>query len=647
MKNRGFEFILTIILLVLFFAPASIFAQTKTKDSPVVLSEDDSTFTLANQSVTAKVSKNSGDLVSLKYKNLEMLGGGSGHPFGYWSHAPAKGSKIINSVTIDPAKNSGTRAEVSVKGFYQAGANIGDGPGGGTACDIEIRYALGREDSGLYTYSIFTHQSNYPATQIGEARFGTKLNSRVFDWLTIDAKRNRLMEKPEDWDNGMQMNFREARLLNTGIYKGQVSHKYDLSAIQFDIPAFGWSSTTDKIGLWFINPTIEYLSGGATKVELTGHLDNNEGAAPTLLNYWRGSHYGGSSLVLKQGEAWTKTVGPFLIYLNSAENPNAMWKDALAQAGKESRKWAYDWVSGADYPKNNERSPVSGQLILKDTPNSKMSNLLVGLAAPDYEAAGFRGSTEKISWQNDAKNYEFWTRGDNNGKFTIPKVRPGKYTLHAIADGVLGEFAQTDVVVEAGKPLNLNKIEWKPQRFGRQLWEIGTANRSAEEFRHGDDYWHWGLYTLYPKEFPNDVNFTVGKSVPRTDWNYAQVPRLVEPDGRGGGKTTATTWTINFDLPTAPKTGKAILRIGIASNSARTVSVAVNDQPAGDTGQMPDTAGIRRDGIRGLWFERDVTFDVSMLRKGANTLKLTVPQAGVMSGIEYDYLRLELDETAK
>ena len=334
------------ILTFLLCVAVSISGQSKPKNSPVVLSEDADGYTLSNQYLTAKISKTSGDLVSLKYKNLELLGGGSGHPFGYWSHAPAKGSKIINSVTIDPAKNNGERAEVSVKGFYQNGANLGNGPGGSTACDIEIRYALGREDSGLYTYSIFTHQPDYPATQIGEARFGTKLNSKVFDWLTIDAKRNRMMEKPEDWDGGTQMNFKEARLLNTGIYKGQVSHKYDLSAVQFDIPAFGWSSTTDKIGLWFINPTIEYLSGGATKVELTGHLDNNEGAAPTLLNYWRGSHYGGSSLVLKQGEAWTKTVGPFLIYVNSAENPNAMWKDALAQAEKESKKWAYDWVFG-------------------------------------------------------------------------------------------------------------------------------------------------------------------------------------------------------------------------------------------------------------------------------------------------------------
>ena len=55
-------------------------------------------------------------------------------------------------------------------------------------------------------------------------------------------------------------------------------------------------ATEDRI--WFVNPTIEYLSGGATKVELTGHRDVNTGAAPTLLNYWRGSHYGGAECVI-------------------------------------------------------------------------------------------------------------------------------------------------------------------------------------------------------------------------------------------------------------------------------------------------------------------------------------------------------------
>lgn len=615
----------------------------KPTDSPVTVTEEAANFTLANGIVTARVSKRSGDLVSLRYKDLELLGAGSGHPYGYWSHA-ASGPNVITAITINPSSNGGQRGEVSIKATSH-GQPLGNGPGGSAVADIEIRYTLGRGESGIYTYSIFDHKPEYPATSIGEARFGAKLNGRVFDYMTVDANRRKVMPKSEDWNKGTEMNMKEARRLNTGIYKGQVEHKYDYSAIQFEIPAFGWSSTEHKIGLWFVNPSIEYLSGGATKVELTAHLDGNEGAEPTVLNYWRGSHYGGSSCVIAQGETWTKVIGPFMIYCNAASSHEEMWKDALAQANKEAEAWPYNWVSGVNYPLKSKRGAVTGQLVLNDspTPNTKMSNLLVGLAAPDYKVPSGRGGEQIVDWQLDAKYYEFWVRGDGQGRFTIPKIRPGKYTLHAIANGVLGEYAKADITIEPGKTVDLGRLEWKPIRNGRQLWEIGIPNRTAEEFRHGDHYWQWGLYLLYPKEFPNDVNFVIGKSNYHTDWNYAQVPRLQNDDGTGKGNGTSTTWAITFDLPQAPH-GKATLRLAIAAISARSIDVTVNDNPVGSTGPMQDTATIRRDGIRGYWSERDIAFDAALMKAGTNVIKLTIPAGGVMSGVEYDYLRLELAE---
>jgi rhamnogalacturonan endolyase len=93
--------------------------------------------------------------------------------------------------------------------------------------------------------------------------------------------------------------------------------------------------------------------------------------------------------------------------------------------------------------------------------------------------------------------------------------------------------------------------------------------------------------------------------------------------------------------------GKATLRLALAATSARNIQVTVNDQPAGSTGPLIDTASIRRDGIRGYWYERPIAFDAGLLKSGTNVLKLTIPPGGVMSGVEYDYLRLELDETAK
>jgi rhamnogalacturonan endolyase len=48
-----------------------------------------------------------------------------------------------------------------------------------------------------------------------------------------------------------------------------------------------------------------------------------------------------------------------------------------------------------------------------------------------------------------------------------------------------------------------------------------------------------------------------------------------------------------------------------------------------------------------MWYEREVPFDATLLKAGANTLTLTVPEGAVSDGVEYDYLRLELDENAK
>jgi rhamnogalacturonan endolyase len=245
-----------------------------------------------------------------------------------------------------------------------------------------------------------------------------------------------------------------------------------------------------------------------------------------------------------------------------------------------------------------------------------------------------------VDWQLDARHYQFWVRADGQGRFRIPNIRPGTYTLRAIADGVLGEYHLPDVAVSAGEVKDLGGREWKPVRFGRQLWEIGVPDRSAAEFRHGDHYWQWGLYYKYPEEFPHDVNFVIGKSDWRKDWNYCQPPRIE------GDRVRPTTWAVTFDLPEAPR-GRATLRLAFAGSRGRGgIRVSVNDRPAGETGPLPDTGVMHRDGIRGYWFERDVAFDAALLKAGSNVLRLTNPARAWTDGVLYDYLRLELDEKA-
>lgn len=614
------------LALALICAP-TVFAQS------VTVTEDAGSFTLANGIMTAHVSKRNGDLTSLTYRGVEMFNSKSGHAGAYWSHDTTGGVATVTKITIDPASNSGERAEVSVKGV-SGGNKMGHGPGaaqgGDFPMDIEIRYALGRGDTGIYTYCTFDHLPEYPAATMTEARFAAKL-ADMFDWMTLDAKRDQAF--PADLHDG---------------------DKYIYTAVQFDHPVYGWSSPKQQTGFWLINPSVEYLSGGPTKVEFLCHRDTTPVAAPIVLNYWRSSHYGGAAVEVGAGEHWTKVVGPFMLYVNSGGDTKALWRDAQAQREKESAKWPYSWVAGVDYPRRAQRADLTGRLVVADpqAPNAKTPNLLVGLTPAAYTSPFVRPDAppREIDWQTDAKHYEFWVRGDEQGNFSIPSVRPGTYTLRAFADGVLGEFAQADVVVAPGKPLNLGNLTWKPVRRGKEIWAVGIPNRNGSEFAGGDDFADPEISLHYAKRFPNDVNYVVGQSDFRKDWFFQHVPHNDDPNAkavpysgvRGNGR--ATPFAVAFNLASPPK-GKATLRLAICGTGTRSIGISVNDQPAGQVTLPPGDGAITRHSIQGLWYEREVTFDATLLKTGANTLKLVVPAGPVNNGIIYDYVRLELDES--
>ena len=234
----------------------------------VSLTDDGKFYTLDNGIVIAKIDKDSASIASYKYKNLEMIG-----PMGidgFWKlpAVPQNFGTIRQASTLqNPSENKGERATVSVNFQYD-----GD-PAKSVPADIEVRYSLGRGDSGIYLEEIWHHKPEHPKLTFPVGRFVVKLNDDVFDWMTVDSRRSMQMITADDWNHGTVMNMKEARLMNSGVMKGQVEHKYDYAAVQFDTPAYGWSSTKQKIGIWLINPSNEYMSGGATKLELSAHRD--------------------------------------------------------------------------------------------------------------------------------------------------------------------------------------------------------------------------------------------------------------------------------------------------------------------------------------------------------------------------------------
>ena len=651
-------------------------------NAPVTVTDDGDAWTMDNGIVKATINKNNSVMSSLIYQGVEIMG-----PGGIWEQKPS--GQVTRSLTIDPENNGGERAEVALKGVNGR-------------MDIEVRYALERGVSGFYTYAEFSHQASYPPAGEGESRFIMQM-SPMMDWLSVDADRNMLMCSGQDLRAGVVIHAKEQRILSTGIYKNSVEHKYSYCGVMYKLPAYGWSSTKDKIGVYFINPSTEYIGGGASKLDLVCHM------GATLLDYWTSGHYaGGACCAIPAGESWKKVIGPIFVYCNTLQDPKeptqaehdrlaatsgnpilpatlhddafALWQDAMAEAKEVKAAWPYEWVNGVDYPHRDQRATVTGQLVLNDpqAASTKLPHLTVGLSHPDYTGNGSAfarrsGNGDLVTWEHDGNYYQFWNDGTDDGKFTLPNVRPGTYTLHAFADGVLGEFAQTDITVEAGKNLELGNLEWKPIRMGRQIWEIGypdrTANRANSLRSDSEDYWLWGWCVRYPLLFPNDITYTIGKSDYHKDWFFEQVPHgestaWLNPDAkdpanqrfgwvkagtpgedmwRAIGRGRETTWTIKFNMDKATK-GNAALRVALAgSDGGGGLEVAVNGKRVG-TIHTISTNALRYNTDTGVWRQYTQTFDASLLNSGENEMKLTVPAGELTSGVVYDYLRLELKE---
>ncbi len=712
------------------FAAVTPTVATATSQAPVKVTDNGDTWTLDNGIVKAVVTKDNGSLASLIYKGKELLNGNGGT----WEHTPKGAPQVTNTITIDPAGNNGDRAEVSIKGVTGGNFTLTpNAPGGGAKnVDMEIRYALGRGDSGIYVYAVFDHPASYPDAGTGpEDRFITRLN-HGFDWITVDKDRNMLEATPQDWGTGVVVHAKEQRILSQGVYKNSVEHKYTYSGMQYQTKAYGWSSTKDDVGVWFINPTAEYLSGGPFRIDLDAHFDANDDPDPIILDYWHSGHYAGASTRIAAGEAWHKVIGPIFVYVNSLDHPaptsaaelktlsdtagnptvpqswtdnaNALWSDATTQWKKENAAWPFGWVKAPGYAPADQRGTVTGKLVLDDPlapagTSKKLPHLIVGLTDPagktpppaGVDTNRFAGMYSGLdSWIHDAKGYQFFNDGNDDGTFAITKVLPGTYTLHAYADGVLGDYMQANVTVEAGKTLDLGAIDWKPVRDGRQIWEIGYPDRSAHEFFKGDgkDVWLWGWNLRYALLFPNDLTYTVGKDDWHKNWFFEEVPHatnlsFVNPaakdpanqrygwvktesldqypqtDQKGPwkvyGQGRETTWTVKFNLPKAEH-GTAALRVAFAGvdGLGGMLPVAVNGKSIGglgdgsnpDNARLVQTNAIRYNTDQGFWQQRTLKFDAGLLKAGENTMTFTVAGGDLQSGVVWDYLRLEVDDGA-
>ncbi|XP_075641849.1 uncharacterized protein LOC142613392 [Castanea sativa] len=521
--------------------------------------------------------------------------------------------------------------------------------------NIDKRFIMLRGSSGFYSYAIYEHLNDWPAFNLDETRIAFKLRKDKFHYMALADNRQRYMPLPDDRlpSRGQALAYPEAVLLVNPVepeLKGEVDDKYQYSCNNENNQVHGWISINPGVGFWQITPSNEFRSGGPLKQNLTSHV------GPTTLAMFLSAHYSGEDLVPKfdAGEQWKKVFGPVFMYVNSVydgDDPLQLWEDAKTQMMIELQSWPYSFPASEDFPKSDQRGNVSGRFLVQDR---YLSN--------DYVSAngayvGLAPQGDIGSWQRECKNYQFWSKADEDGYFSINDIRIGDYNLYAWVPGFIGDY-RYDVVINitADSDIDMGDLVYEPPRDGPTLWEIGIPDRSAAEFyvpdpnpkyinklyiNHPDRFRQYGLWERYAELYPdNDLVYTVGVSDYTKDWFYVQCTRKKDNNTYQG-----TTWQIKFNLDNVNRNATYKLRVALASATLSELQVRVNDpkaNPLFSSGLIGKDNSIARHGIHGLYWLYNVDVPGGRLVEGDNTIFLTQPRsASPFQGIMYDYIRLE------
>ena len=240
--------------------------------------------------------------------------------------------------------------------------------------------------------------------------------------------------------------------------------------------------------------------------------------------------------------------------------------------------------------------------------------------------------------------YNYWVTPNADGTFNLPDVRPGTYRVTVIKPGNYREGTFDNIVVSAGGTTNTGNLIWQPDVSGQGVWQIGTFDRTAGEFKHGNEYNNWVSTFNYSKDFPNGVNYTVNSANPFNDkQNWANNWGL---DQQNAGQDF---WNVNFNLATAPAANSTVtITVAIAAQQFMNDLAALVYNASGTSYNRVDAsvdhtadnaASVDRSGdtsSRVLY--RKLTFPSSWLHAGNNKISFHI----VGGNMQWDAVRLDI-----
>jgi hypothetical protein len=483
----------------------------------------------------------------------------------------------------------------------------------------------------------------------------------IFNYHSSELYWNRIMPLPPDIAANSGNGDLQDATFNLTLFPGDPYYsppewwyytKYDFSSYEKNHLVHGIYG--NGYGIWCIHTQLskENWVGGPTKQSLMVHTT---ATTPLILNEFFNGHYAQSSISLPVQPGFSKTVGPWYFHINTTPNTgnstsqanyHAMWQDAAQYADPALYRAFYDELGIQGYTTSSHRATVTGQVTIPGLASMAGATVILAdnLTAFDQSCLG----------------YQYWAPVNPDGTYTLADVRPGTYRLSAYKPGVFDDFHLDNVAITALGTV-LAAQSWTPPvnqvssgAGSTVVMQLGIPDRTAMEFKDGDNYKHYGLFNDEGADFPSGAVFVFGNvsglspTSERNGWYFTHWSSYTQnwnPSAAGdpympGGRTVATVDPhIEFNLLHAPAAGSTgYVTVAVASTqTAGTVTLTLNGHTAG--GSVPtSSSSAERSGAGGIYNSLAISFPAADFMAGTNSLTVHSSQ----TPIQYDAIRLEI-----
>ena len=558
---------------------------------------------------------------------------------------------------------------------------------GGNVFTITEHFIVAPNDSTLWTYYVTDHSSSATSGSFGQIQYVYRISLTDFpNTYEVNSGLNNLgatvVTRPTETSTEIAETGRDVQnavfdlhgITLPSEWGREFDTKYDFCSYEYLSHVNG--AYGSQFGAWSIFPTMESGIGGPSKqIETyTGNI---------LMGELYSNHLDNDISYVTTGNT-TRIWGPVGFHFNafggSISTAAEMYADAETEVSKGLSLFAIDSnLTGSGYiPDGSKRGTVSPTISGGGSGSSNTAWAVL--------------SDQNKNMEYSSIGYQFWTSLNSSGQGTISNVVPGTYRLSTYVLGEWGQLREDGVTVTAGGTTSPS-LTFTPENFSPSgdaaIWTIGTPDRSAHEFLHGENnygstgscsgcddrefYGNWNYWADFASTNGSVKYYaTAVGSTPATNnlqkWNYTQwnsfdpglydasndttdnyintIPTYVKSlsgeTGTNGVTTPTPPWYVYFTTTSAQSAqGPYVdLSVGLACNEAD-LTVSLNGHALTWNSINVSDCSVRS-GLSGYYQWVVFEWPTSDLVAAGSQDTLTFTVTANQEGITYDALRMEI-----